>query len=150
MAIDVQEIADKLREVRDHFDPQKVGGPEPELELTEDALYEAQETIEKLKKAKKQVAELMAVLNSTDLEAIEALLGKKELQKLAEYDREAVYEAKFREIDVGDEEKLAGQQEVAGNEADHQFQVTFHAAEETLKQLTAKIAPFLDALDAIA
>jgi len=63
--------------------------------------------------------------------------------------RLAALNEKFEEIDVGDEEKLAVQQESASNYAAEKYEEMLYGAEEILKLLHGKLKTAVDSLDSM-
>lgn len=148
MIDDIQEVVETLKELKDYFDPNEVGGLSPEKELTTDRIIAAREAIEKLRDVRSQMSGWLEALKGSDLDGIEKLLSAKAIEHFAEFDRDAAYEEKFHEIDVGDEEKLAGQQDIAMNASEEEFQSRFHKAEAELKSLSEKLSKCVDSLEA--
>ena len=147
MTSDVQEAVEKLKELQEHFDPAQLSGPNQEKELSQEQLIEAREAVEKLKSERDTITEWHAALQNAGLDEIDALLSDGAIDALASFNSEAVYNEKFAEVDVGDEEKLAGQQEIANNHAEEQYEEKFHNAEDALKTLKGKLKGCVDSLD---
>lgn len=147
MISDVQEAVEKLKELQEHFDPAQLGGPNQKKELNQEQLIEAREAIEKLKSERGTIAEWHDALQNAGLDEIEALLNDGDIDSLASFDREAVYNEEFAEIDVGDEEKLARQQEIADNHAAEQYDEKFYAAKDAISALSGKMNSCVDSLD---
>lgn len=147
MTSDVQEAIEKLKELQEHFDPEQLSEPNQEKKLSKEQLSDSLDAVEKLKSERDSISEWHAALQNARLDEMEALLNDGGINALASFNSEAVYNEKFAEIDVGDEENLAGQQEIANNHAAEHYNEKFHDAEDALKTLTRKLKGCVDSLD---
>ncbi len=147
MRSDVQEAIYKLTELQDHLDLAQLGGPNQEKKLSQEQLIELRDAVAKLKFERGTIAECHAALQNAGLDEIDVLLNDGSIDSFASFDREAIYNKKFAEIDVGDEEKLPGTQEIASDYAAEQYDEKFHDAEDALKTLNDKLRNCVDSLN---
>ena len=147
MTHNIDEAVSTLKSLQDHLNPDKVVGIDPELTLTTAHLNDIREAVEQLKDEKHSIDQLKAAFDKVDLAGIEALLDTAAVEEFASFNRQAVYDANFESNDVGDEEKLAGQQQAAENAAQEAFEEHAYQAKESLTALHKKIAIAIESLD---
>jgi hypothetical protein len=147
MTDNIHEAVAKLKELMDYFDPAKLSGPNQEIKLTQGKLADARDAIETLQSERDNIAEWHATLQGVGLDEIATLLNDASIDALASFNHQAAYQEKFQAIDVGDEERLAGQQQIASEHADEMYDDRFREAEESLKSLNGKLRPSVTSLD---
>ncbi|MDB5337285.1 MAG: hypothetical protein JWN70_2904 [Planctomycetaceae bacterium] len=117
-------------------------------DLTVDDLSDARGAIEKLSGVKETITQLAETFAVIDFSAIEKLLDDPTVTELAEFERDAAYQEKIQEIDVGEDDKLAVQQAAAEEHALNVASTHFVNASDQITALTVQIDSVVESLDA--